>query len=170
MDKEQVLELNGKELYDKVFEYFNIKELVSKEVYDRFKDSGKYYVISRFDPRLLQTVLFIRTQRDLSMIINNWAWGGNLDERGLRTNVSDIVKRKTSQGHPYISGHPLSCAVDFNIKGETAEETREWLQTIEDNLPFKIRLEHHLNGEVISWVHLDVINQPKNPKVYLFDV
>jgi hypothetical protein len=59
-------------------------------------------------------------------------------------------------------------AVDFTVKGYTAEEVREKIQ--EMTFPCKIRLEHHKDGKPISWVHLDIIDEPKNPEIYLFDV
>ena len=66
----------------------------------------------------------------------------------------------------YLSGHVMGKALDFNVKGFTAEEVRAWIIKNRDLFPFKIRLEHTLKGKVINWVHLDVFQNEKNPKIY----
>jgi hypothetical protein len=106
------------------------------------------------------------------MYANDWHKGGCLDERGHRSNIQEIVKAKTDAGIVYTSGHPLGQAIDFTFKGETAEDTRNWLLSIADELPYKIRLEHKYSktGIPITWVHLDVKYFEQNPKVYLFNI
>ena len=61
-------------------------------------------------------------------------------------------------------------AFDFNIEGVTPNEVREWIRTHPEKFPCKVRLERNLKGSPINWVHLDVYQDAKNPKVYLFDV
>jgi len=112
----------------------------------------------------LETIIFIRTKRDKPIHANNYKWGGNLSQRGLRENTCQIVKDKTLENKMYLSAHVLGKGIDFNIEGETAEQTRQWLKEKADDLPFKIRLEAGVN-----WVHLDTIWEDKNPKVYIFN-
>ena len=64
----------------------------------------------------------------------------------------------------------MGCAIDFKVSGLNSSEVRKWLLEIQNELPFKIRLENTLNGKQISWVHLDVYDEDKNPKVYLMNL
>ena len=61
-------------------------------------------------------------------------------------------------------------ALDFTVEGMSAEDVRNWISSIEDKLPFKVRLEwkHSKNHKTITWVHLDVAYYKNNPKVYKF--
>lgn len=156
-----------RKIYDDFLKYFDTKEIVSESVYNKFKERGDYFFLSRFDIRLLEVMTFIREDLGKPITINNWKYGGNLHQRGLRENTSQIVSSKKS---PYLSGHVLSMAFDFDVKGISAPFIREYLMSVSELLPCKIRLENKLNGDPISWVHLDVCDEPKNPKVYLFNV
>tara|TARA_R110001592_G_scaffold268269_3_gene534531 strand:- start:43572 stop:44087 length:516 start_codon:yes stop_codon:yes gene_type:complete len=163
----QALLFDSKELYDRILNYFDVQELVTPWAYAKFKQRGDYFFLSRIDPRLLITILFIRETTGRKMTINTYKWGGRFDERGVRDNLSPLVMaRKTA----YWSGHVFAMAVDFDLEDMTATQARAWLSTHADELPFKIRLEHKLNGVSISWVHLDVVDDPRLPKVYLFNV
>lgn len=148
--------------------YFNIKELVSEEVYKRDGERAWRY----FDTRLLITLYFIRKKKGKSFTVNNWANGGSFSQRGFRENICDIVSKRTIQGKLYLSAHTMGCGVDFDVSGESASDVRKWLLEIQDELPFKIRLEYKYakSGKEITWVHLDVFDEDKNPKVYLFNV
>lgn len=157
-------------LYDEFLKFFDVREIVSEEVYEVFKHYGDYYFLSRFDLRLIEHILFVRKRLSKAITINTWMWGGHLSERGLRSNVSNIVRRQTSANQPYLSGHPLAMALDYDVEGESAEEHREWLKEIQNELPHQIRLENLLNGDPINWVHVDMCDDPRNPKVYEFNV
>jgi hypothetical protein len=63
----------------------------------------------------------------------------------------------------YISAHVLGKAADFDVEGLTAEEVRGWIKSNHLLFPYKVRLE---SG--VSWVHLDIISEDKNSKVYVF--
>jgi hypothetical protein len=77
--------------------------------------------------------------------------GGNFSQRGLRSNLSPIVKEKTSLEKLYMSAHCQGMGVDFDVKGMSAEEVRKWIVDNKIFLPHPIRLESDVN-----WVHLDV--------------
>lgn len=146
--------------------YFNIKELVSEAVYEKYGEKAWRY----FDTRLLITMYFIREKIGKSITVNNWAYGGNFSQRGFRENTCSIVAKKTNAGRLYMSAHTMGCGIDFDVKGITASDVRKWLIEIQDELPFNIRLEHKYarTGKEITWVHLDVFEEDK--KVYLFNV
>ena len=143
--------------------YFDIRELVDKQTFERFGEKAWMF----FDPRLLETILFIREALDKPITANNWSFGGNLSQRGLRTNLSPLVRNKRGL---YLSAHRQGMALDFDVQGMKAYEVRDWLEENEEALPHKIRLERKLNGKEIGWSHVDVYDYKDNPKVYLFDV
>lgn len=166
--KEDIFDAGTKDLYDKFLEYFSLEEVFREPVINKYKPRiGTYGLLSRIDKRLIETILFIRINLDRSITVNNYKWGGRFDERGLRDNKCPMVRGKAGV---YLSGHVLSMALDFDVDEMTATEVRRWLVENADNLPHPIRLERDYGGREISWVHLDVCEDPRNPKVYLFDV
>ena len=156
--------------YDDFLRYFDARELVSPEAYNKYKNFGSYFFLSRFDIRLIETMLWIRETTQSAIIINTWHRNGRFDERGLRDTSTPMVQNKASIDDPYLSAHVLGKAFDYDIAHQTPVEHREWLKSRENDLPHKIRLERNLRGQPISWVHLDVCDDPKNSKVYEFDV
>jgi hypothetical protein len=163
----QNLLFDTQELYTRVLAYFDVRELVTPWAYKKFSHRGDYFFLSRIDPRLLITILFIRETTGRKMTVNTYLWGGRFDERGVRDNLSPLVMaRKTA----YWSGHVFAMAVDFDLEDMTAPQVRDWLDEHSEELPFKIRLEDKFNEVEISWVHLDVVDDPRLPKVYRFDV
>lgn len=145
-------------IIDDLKEFFQIQELVGPKEYARDGELCWRYLRTE----LLETLLFVR--RDIlkvPMTVNTWNSGGRFDERGFRSNVSDIVKEKTKAGKLYISAHMLGCAVDFDAKGMTAEEARREIAKWEYLLPYPIRLERDVN-----WVHLDTFDCGTDKIVY----
>ena len=128
-------------------DYFEIQELVSKAVYNKEGENAWRF----FDPRLLAVMLFIRKELGKPIYANGWAYDKPFSQRGLRENTGSIVKKKCQQGKMYLSAHVFGQALDFDVKGMTADEVRDHLQDMADRLPFPIRLERN-----VSWVHLDV--------------
>lgn len=155
--------IDQKLLLEKIKTYFSIEELVDETVANRFGESAWRF----FDPRLLHNLLWIRVNIDKPITINNWKWGGSFDERGLRTNISPLVKSKSNL---YLTAHLRGAAVDFDVEGMNANEVRTWIKINSEDLPYHCRLERKLRGNYISWVHMDTDFELNNPKVYLFDV
>jgi len=114
--------------------------------------------------------LWIRINVDAPITVNDWLWGGRFDERGIRDTSTPMVQSRAYNNDAWLSGHVLAMALDYDVKGQTAVEHREWLKDHADELPHPIRLERKYNGKQITWVHLDVCDDPKNPKVYEFDI
>lgn len=91
---------------------FSIKELVSKQVYQKYGESCWMF----FDEALLKDLDTIRLCHGLPIIINNWATGGSYSQCGLRCNKDPLVASKTGI---YCSAHVLGKAFDLhssNIK------------------------------------------------------
>jgi hypothetical protein len=126
---------------------FKIYELVDRETYETFGLHAWRFI----DKDLINVLDFIRNSLDRKITINNWYWSGEFEQRGLRTNVSEIVKDKTMKDELYLSAHVLGKAADFDVEGMSAEEVRKWLS--ENKLPVNVRVENSVN-----WVHLDTIN------------
>lgn len=158
--------MEDKKIYEEIKEYFKIQEFVSPKVYKKYGEGAWQFLC----PRLLHTVLIVRKELGKPMTINTWAFGGKFSQRGLRSNLGSIFMSKFKKGVLYLSGHVLGKAVDFDVKGMTANQVRDWLVENADKLPYKIRLENKLKGKYISWVHLDVMWKESNPKVYKFNV
>lgn len=157
--------MSENEILKGIKEFFDIRELVDKETYDKYGEKAWQFMC----PRLLHTMLVIRKELDKSITANNWHTGGSFSQRGLRTNMQPIVKAKKKL---YLSAHLMGKGIDFDVKGMTASEVRGWLVSNASKLPYPIRLENKFakTGKEISWVHLDVFYNEKNSKVYLFNV
>lgn len=140
-------------------DYFDIQELVCKHVYGKFGQSAWQF----FDPRLLETLLVIRENLGKPIHVNNWQVGGNLTQRGLRCNVCQLVAGKTRMDKVYVSAHMQGTGIDFDVKGMTALEVRDWIKANRILLPYAIRLEQD-----VDWVHLDMRNDGRNGKVVYF--
>lgn len=141
--------------------YFDVRELISKAVWERMGESAWLL----FDPRLLEVLLVLR--RDVlcvPLVCNNWAKGGTMQQRGLRENVCPMVAEKTKAGKMYLSEHTMGRAVDLSAIGKTADEMRELIKQHASRLPYNIRVE---DGESApTWLHVDV--RDTGQKVYFF--
>lgn len=156
------------QLITKLSSYFLIEELVDKKTYKAHgQRAWKFFSIE-----LLETMLIVREDIGLPITVNNWHKGGRFSQRGLRTNISPMVLKKSAIGRLYLSAHMMGKALDFDVKGMNADEVRKWFVVHRKELPHKIRLENKINktGKTISWVHLDVIDESHNEKVYLFNI
>ena len=85
-----------------------------------------------------------------------------MSQRGLRCNLCDLVRSKTSMSKIYMSSHILGKACDFDVKEMNAAAVRNWIMLHASELPYPISLE-----DGVSWVHLDMREQG-NKKIYLF--
>lgn len=142
------------EIIRELHKFFQISELVCPHTHSKWGERSWQFL----DTAFLHNLLVIR--RDIlkaPMICNH----GNQLQRGLRCNMCDLVRQKTSV---YLSSHKFGKAGDFTVKGMTAQEAR---QRIKDNahlLPYPLRMEAD-----VSWLHFDVLPQYGiNQKVYEF--
>jgi hypothetical protein len=138
------------EVIGELKEYFDIKELVSEQVYKKYKERAWSF----FSIELLETLLVLR--RDIlqcPMIINNWFNKGSYSQRGLRCNMDPIVKEKTVI---YLGAHCLGQGLDFHTNKYSPSECRKIIKEKQDLLPYAIRLEDDKSAP--TWVHFDVCN------------
>lgn len=132
----------------RIQDYFHAKEVVCPDVYDKFG----LYSWQFFDPRLLDVMLVIREKTGLPIVVNNWGKGGNLTQRGLRCHLCPMMKEKTRLEKLYMTAHSFGMAWDFNVVGQTVEETHRWIVNNQILLPHPIRLEE---PDGVNRVHLD---------------
>ena len=151
--------MTREEILTEIRRYFSIEELVCDHVFAKWGEQAWKFL----DTDYLHALLIIR--RDI-IRLPMWCTSKTQKQRGLRCNRCQIVKSKNT---PYLSAHVLGKAGDFNITGMTASVAREKIKANADLLPCKVRLEKwDASGKEISWVHIDTIDEPKNPKVYEF--
>lgn len=137
--------MDRNKLIEEVSKYFNIKELVCPHCYNKFKDNSWQFISTE----LLSTLYVLRTiVINKPMVINTWATNGSYSQRGLRCNMCQLVKSKTSI---YMSAHSLGKAVDFHVPGIDAESVRNLIRSNVDKFEYPIRLEADTTG----WIHCD---------------
>ncbi len=154
--------MTRQELIKEVQRYFSLRELVDEPTYKKYGD----FAWNFFDTALLETLFVLRDKiLKVPMTINTWMTGGKFDERGLRTNLSSIIRGKTDKNKLSMSAHSTGKGVDFDAKGMSAEEVRHMIQAKASQLPHPIRLE-----DCVNWVHVDIYNDGSKSKVVLFKV
>ena len=146
--------------------YFAIHELIGRHAFKRYNEKAWKFL----DFRLLWALLIIRTNLNRKITVNNWFWGGQFSQRGLRSNLQQIFGGYFKRRKLYLSGHVMGKAIDFDVEGMTAPEVRRWIQANGNLFPFKIRLERNFKGKPANWVHLDVFQDESKPKIYMFYV
>lgn len=130
----------------KISPNFYLHEFVPRIIYNKYGNNAVWFI----RPELIKLADFIRNWFGKPMYINNWYWGGPMQNRGYRT-------PNTTIGSLY-SQHKMGAAIDFNIK---------------DLHPDKIRQEILDNEQVFmgaglttledgafapTWVHADIRN------------
>lgn len=126
--------------------HFDTKELVSKQTYQARGERS----LELLDPRLLETIDQLRETLGKPITINNWKWGGNFQQRGLRDVEFYGTALKYSDS---LSQHKYGRAVDFDVKGMEAWQVREHIVINKHLYPHISFLELGIN-----WVHIDVRN------------
>lgn len=135
--------------------YFSVKELVCPHCYAKWGEKSWQFL----DTNLLHCLLIIRESIVCRPMYVN---GKTYTQRGLRCNMCDLVKGKTSI---YLSPHLMGKAIDFTVSGMTAEEARKRIKQHAASFPCNIRLE-----KGVSWCHFDVVQQyGVSEKVYEFN-
>ena len=125
-----------KELY--IPKDFDLQEFVSPGIYEKFGEKAWQFL----DERLLRNIQWLRDELG-SITVNNYKWGGSNKYRGF----DEGVYRKTG-----TSQHNMGRALDFDVKGKTAQEVRKILLERQNELPEpNIWVENDVN-----WVHMDV--------------
>ena len=135
--------------------YFDKEEVLSKHAIDA---GGDYDLL---DTDLQKLVVWIREALGRPMTANTWKSGGQFSQRGYRTNDDPVCKaQKFVPGSAHFKGK----ALDFDVKGMTAEQVRKWLYDNQESAPVRFRVEKGVN-----WVHVDVMHHKASGKAYFFN-
>lgn len=126
----------------KVSEHIDLRELIPPETWNDYGDSAVRFIDDRI-PTLLEKIRSLCGGKP--MIINSWSYGGKFKYRGFRP-VSCKIGAVKSQ-------HRIGKAIDFDIKGMTAEQVRGVLRLNQIEL-MKLGLTRIETG--VSWVHIDL--------------
>lgn len=94
---------------DKISDNFYTAELVHPRFLELFGARAKWY-ISQWQ---IDTAEFIRDFFNRPVIINDYMWGGKMQNRGTRPPNSTVGA--------YYSQHKMMMAIDFHIKGLTID-------------------------------------------------
>ncbi|ELH4810082.1 hypothetical protein Q9X96_003116 [Vibrio vulnificus] len=126
--------------------YFKVEELVSKSMFNQRGQKA----VELIDERVLMTLDSLRTNLGKPITVNNWLWGGDFQQRGLRDrgfykSDADYVSS--------LSQHKYGRAVDFDVKGLSAKEVRKHIIENQHLYPHISFLEVDIN-----WVHFDCRN------------
>jgi len=128
----------------KVAPNFDIREFIPPEIFTIYGSSSTWFI----SPQLITLAQFIRDYFGTSLTINTWHRGGVFKERGYRTPGSTTGSK--------FSQHKRGAAIDFTIKGLTADEVR---RTILDNQQvFLAQGLTTIEDEEFAptWVHADI--------------
>lgn len=136
------------ELINQLKRYFDISELVGKDCAKKYGEFAWAFL----DVRLLEVILWLREGLNIPLTCNT----PSLQQRGLRTNVSQMVRTKTLQNAMYCSAHVLGKGVDLSSSKMSAIEIRQWVRKHINECPYPIRLENDKSAP--TWVHIDVMN------------
>lgn len=141
--------------------HFNIKELVSRPVYEKYGDRAWIFI----DDDIKDFLDTVREHFNRPITVNNWGFGGDLQQRGLRANTDSLVKDKTLKNQIYLSAHNLGRAIDFNVKGLTPKQVYNDILKNENKFKMIKRIEHI--DSTPTWVHVDTIEHNDNG-IYIF--
>ena len=122
-------------------DHFEIHELVAPETLAQHHEEECW---AMFDPDVLKAADWLR-ERYGPATINNWKWGGEFSQSGLRTPDSKYYS-PTSQ-------HSKGCALDMKFKNKTAQQIRDDLAEYQyggNQIPYFTRVENQ-----VSWLHID---------------
>lgn len=119
---------------------FTACEFVPKSIYNLRGEKA----VQLMDKEVLVFIDKLRDVLGKRITINDWKWGGQFSQRGLRTSESRYFK-------PF-SQHTFGKALDFDVEGMTAKEVRKWI--IEHcELEWIKPITFIEDG--VSWVHID---------------
>jgi hypothetical protein len=145
------------EIITELKKYFGIKELVCNHTLAAFGEKSWQFL----NTELLETLLVLR--RDIFKVATNVNYG-SMTQRGLRCNLCQLVKEKSSKNQIYLSSHCVGGGLDIDFKGFTAEQSREIIRKNADKLPYPVRLEKD-----VTWVHIDIYNDVSGKKIVEFN-
>jgi len=114
------------------------------------------YLWGLFDENLLIVIDRLREALNRPITVNNWKSGGKFSLRGFRP-------KNCKTGAPK-SAHKLGKGLDFDVKGMTAQQVRDYIISHQNMFPEITRMEAGT-----SWVHLDCVPRTNWTGIKLFN-
>lgn len=135
----------------KISANFDLREFIPPDVFNAYGASSTWFI----QQELVTGTQFIRDYFDAAATINNWHTGGHFTERGYRTPNSTTGSK--------LSQHKRGAAIDFNIKGLTADQVRR--RILDDQKTFLAQGFTAIEDEefAITWCHIDRRYRLGNP-------
>ena len=118
---------------------FRAFEFVPPEIYKYFGEDCSYNFIA---DSMLWFAVKVRVYFNRIVHLNNWHWGGDLQNRGFRIYYCEI-------GAEY-SMHKFGRAIDFDVDGMQAIEVRQAILDKQELFSEITRLE-----DGVDWIHAD---------------
>lgn len=137
--------------------HFALHELVSREIYESVPESQHWKIWIALDDRILRAIDILRDELG-PITINNWFWGGNRNNSGLRDSSSPYYSK--------WSQHSWGRAVDMIFKNMDATTARSRIKKLIRQGKMKkaglsFTFEEKMRGKEISWVHMDARSAPE---------
>lgn len=138
---------------------FSIKELVSKQVYQKFGESSWMF----FDEDILKDLDTIRLYHGSPIIINNWASGGNFSQCGLRCNKDPLIVNAKGI---YCTAHIMGKA--FDLHSNNIKKLYDDIQYLFNQGKLKaIKRMESSKSTKFGWCHVDSF-QTNSSKLVIF--
>jgi hypothetical protein len=172
----------------KISENFDLKELVNPNIYSRIGDRAADF-LNVNTPSVLEDL-----RADFGPItVNDWPFGGNYKDSGLREPViipskddllnviktmnvnrsdgdqkvyDELVKLFKGVGAP-MSSHRFGCTFDLKFKDHKPEYVYFHILNNQDKYPYISRME---NAErTVTWLHIEICTLPRKGDIIVFN-
>lgn len=142
--------------------YFEIDEIVCPHIFAEYGEKAWNFV----PMWMADTLDTLREHFNAPITVNNYKWGGDLSQRGIRCIKCRLVKERLAEGKPYASTHYTFQAIDFNVKGWDAKNVYNEILKHQDKFKYIKRME---NIEYTpTWTHIDNKDVGKS-SIYIFN-
>ena len=119
---------------------FEVYELVDQETYQILGEKSWWML----NDKAVKGLFELRKAIGKPITVNNWYWGGNLENRGYRSIYS------TTGGK--FSQHRVGNAFDINVKGMTPQEVYHYI--VKNYQKFGITTIENIQ-HTPTWTHID---------------
>lgn len=156
----------------KVSDNFTLDEFCPKDVYEKIKDNPER-IYDYLDKRIVTLAQWIRTRTGQSVMVNNWANGGSLDERCVR--MPNTTTGASKSKHKFVVGDDgkilRKCiAIDITIGKMNGKEMYDWAKenmTALHGLGVRC-IEHY--SLTPQWLHIDLRELPQANEIIIVDL
>jgi len=122
---------------------FHIEEFVPKETFEKWGEKSIWFI----NPNIVLFSQWLKTTLDdVSVVINDWKWGGSYNYSGYRPPDCAIGAKESS--------HRRGIAVDIKIKGYHPERIRDLIRQNFQMLNERFGVTGYEVG-TDTWVHVD---------------